>query len=137
MEPSNDDFDARMSKHHSQEQVQVSTSTQASEQPVKKPKSKKGGLSMADYQVIKNIGEGAFGTVNLAIKKSTNEKVAIKAVNIMRICELNKERHILREKDLLNELKHNNIIQLYSTFKVRLFQKFDLYLGRLKSLLCF
>jgi len=35
----------------------------------------------------------------------------------MRICELNKERHILREKELLHELKHPNIIQLFTTFK--------------------
>jgi len=48
------------------------------------------------------IGEGAFGQVHLAIDKSTNKPVAIKAVNIMKICELNKERHVLREKEILN-----------------------------------
>jgi 3-phosphoinositide dependent protein kinase-1 len=35
----------------------------------------------------------------------------------MKIIELNKERHIIREKELLSELKHTNIIELYSTFK--------------------
>jgi serine/threonine protein kinase len=55
--------------------------------------------------------------VNLAIEKATGQQVAIKAVNIMRICELNKERHILREKELLHDLKHPNIIQLFTTFK--------------------
>ena len=69
-----------------------------------------------------HIGEGAFGSVNLAIEKATGQKVAIKAVNIMRICELGKERHILREKEILGELKHPNIIQLFTTFKVSAYQ---------------
>lgn len=65
---------------------------------------------MENYDIKQHIGEGAFGSVNLAVEKKSGTKVAIKAVNILRICELNKERHILREKDLLNELKHPNII---------------------------
>lgn len=43
--------------------------------------------------------------------------VAIKAVSIKKITQINKERHIIREKELLNSLKHTNIIQLYATFK--------------------
>lgn len=36
----------------------------------------------------------------------------------MKICELNKERHILREKELLDSLrKHHCIINLMGTFK--------------------
>ena len=35
----------------------------------------------------------------------------------MKIINLNKEKHVLREKNLLAELKHPNIIELYSTFK--------------------
>jgi len=54
----------------------------------------------------KSLGEGAYGQVNLALDKKTGKMVAIKAVNIMKICELNKERHILREKSLTIKLKH-------------------------------
>lgn len=35
----------------------------------------------------------------------------------MKICQINKELHILREKELLHSLDHPNIIKLYSTFK--------------------
>ena len=35
----------------------------------------------------------------------------------MKICELAKERHILREKEILNSIRHFNIIQLLTTFK--------------------
>ena len=65
------------------------------------------------------LGQGAFGKVNLAIEKNTGNKYAIKQVNMMRICELNKDQHVLREKNLLDSLRfrHNNIINLMSTFK--------------------
>ena len=72
---------------------------------------------MDDYILKQEIGEGAFGMVKLAIDKKSSRVVAIKSVSMMKIIELNKERHILREKNLLAELKHPNIIELYSTFK--------------------
>ena len=56
--------------------------------------------------------------MNLARDKRTGKMVALKAVNIMKILELNKERHILREKELTIKLKHPNIVKLYNTFKV-------------------
>ena len=45
--------------------------------------------------------------------------MAIKSVNIRRICEINKDKHVLREKDLLDHLRDKNphIIKLCSTFK--------------------
>jgi len=33
-----------------------------------------------------SLGEGAYGTVNLAVEKQSGKQVAIKAVNIMKIC---------------------------------------------------
>ena len=68
---------------------------------------------------MQELGEGAFGKVNLAIEKKSGNKVAIKQVNMMRICELNKDEHVLREKELLDSLRfrHSNIINLMSTFK--------------------
>jgi serine/threonine protein kinase len=42
--------------------------------------------SIENYEIMKNIGEGAFGSVNLALDKARNKKVAIKAVNIIKTC---------------------------------------------------
>jgi len=58
------------------------------------------------------------------------EEVAIKAVSIQQIVELGKERHINREKELLEELKFKNthIINLLSAFKVSLIHQFKLEL---------
>jgi serine/threonine protein kinase len=67
--------------------------------------------------MIAQLGEGAFGTVTLAVDKKKQQRVAIKCVDIMKTCELNKERHVLRERNLMNELKHTNIVNLLCTFK--------------------
>ena len=70
--------------------------------------------------MLRNIGEGAFGSVDLALDIEKNKHVAVKTVNILRTCQLNKERHVLRERDLLLNLRHPNIIKLFSCFKVSL-----------------
>ena len=82
--------------------------------------SKKGSNKLENYKTIKSLGEGAYGTVDLALDKTTNTHVAIKAVNKMQICKLNKERHVIREKELLDQLryKNTNIINLITTFMV-------------------
>lgn len=82
------------------------------------PLKKKSTAKLENYQIMQNIGEGAFGQVNLAVDKSTNKYVAIKAVNILKTCQMNKERHVLRERDLLLSLNHPNIIRMHSCFKV-------------------
>lgn len=70
-----------------------------------------------NYQILKNLGEGAFGAVKLAIDLETKKEVAIKAVNMDQTLEMNKLKHIFREKELLYELKHPNIIELIGTTK--------------------
>jgi serine/threonine protein kinase len=92
--------------------------------------------------MVEHIGEGAFGQVSLAIEKQTGKQVAIKAVNIIKICEINKDRHILREQKLLDSLRFKSvhIINLLGTFKVSTHYNFFLTLiiliGREKLVLC-
>ena len=140
-----------MMGHPNASEAQFSASTQANSlaDPVNKKNikeksasEKKGTTaSMDNYKVMNDLGEGAYGQVFLAMEKTTGTKLAIKAVNILKICQVNKERHILREKDLLDSLrfKHNNIINLLSTFKVSIyhFLIFCSTLGRQKSLFRF
>ena len=45
----------------------------------------------------------------------------------MKICELEKEESVLREKDIVNELQHNNIIRLLETFKVSISYLFFIF----------
>lgn len=75
--------------------------------------------TITDFELGKIIGEGAYGQVRLAKIKATGDTVAIKSVNREQITKLGKERHIFREKDLLNEMNHPFIIKLISTCIVR------------------
>ena len=50
--------------------------------------------------------------------KLTDKIVAIKSVNQDRILQLDKSRHVFREKKLLSELQHPNIVKLITTLKV-------------------
>ena len=61
------------------------------------------------------MGQGAYGKVILSRHKQTNELVAIKSVSKEQISKLGKTRHIFREKELLNELKHHFVINLIGT----------------------
>jgi len=47
---------------------------------------------------MKEIGQGAYGTVFLGKDKLTDKMVAIKSVNQKRILELDKTRSVFREK---------------------------------------
>lgn len=69
---------------------------------------------------MKEIGQGAFGTVYLALDKMTDKEVAIKSVSQQKILEIDKIRHVMREKEILTELQHPFIVKLITTLKVRL-----------------
>lgn len=47
---------------------------------------KKGGAKIENYEIFNEIGLGAFGLVKLGRDKKTQKYVAIKCVNIMKIC---------------------------------------------------
>lgn len=82
-------------------------------QPQDKPSKVK--YTINDFELGKIVGEGAYGQVRLAKIKATGDTVAIKSVNRDQITKLGKERHIFREKDLLNEMDHPFIIKLIAT----------------------
>jgi protein kinase len=77
---------------------------------------------MENYKVIRNIADGAFGSVKQAVNKSTGELVAIK--------KLNKKYYSweecleLREIKVLRKTVHQNIIKLKEAVRVN----DDLYL---------
>jgi serine/threonine protein kinase len=68
-----------------------------------------------DYAMTKKLGNGAFGEVFEAIDLQTREKVAVKSVNKNYIIKINKKRHVMREKNILNSMDHEFVIKLLST----------------------
>lgn len=61
----------------------------------------------------KNLGEGTFGKVKLGIHTLTQEKVAIKILEKSKITDVADVERVTREINILKQVRHPNIIQLY------------------------
>ena len=66
------------------------------------------------YKKIKQIGKGAFGTVYKAFEIRTGNIVAIKKISINK--KKNKNE-VLKEVELLKQIKHPNIVNYYNYYK--------------------
>lgn len=66
-----------------------------------------------EYDFIKQVGEGAFGSVYLASEKGTGKLVAIKTLEKAHIIKFDKTKSVYREKDILNKFAdHPSVIHL-------------------------
>ena len=65
------------------------------------------------YEIIEIVGRGAYGIVVAAWDKETNKMVAIKKINKTFEHRLFAVR-TLRELKILRNLKHDNILNIYS-----------------------
>lgn len=78
---------------------------------------------ISTFALGRQIGEGNFSRIVLATYKESNELFALKVIEKQRVKRL-RIRHpnifneINMEKDVLNKLRHPNIIRLYHTFQV-------------------
>ncbi|XP_019385535.1 PREDICTED: serine/threonine-protein kinase Nek5 isoform X3 [Crocodylus porosus] len=73
---------------------------------------------MDKYEIIKMIGEGAFGKVFLAKGKVDNQKCVIKAISLTKMPTKEKEAS-QKEVILLAKMKHPNIVTFYSSLQER------------------
>lgn len=71
---------------------------------------------MENYEKQHLLGRGAYASVYKAVKKSTNEVVAMKKVKIGQLAESEKKK-ALDEVELLSKLKHPNIVQYLDSFE--------------------
>jgi protein-serine/threonine kinase len=92
-----------------------------------KKKPEKHKMSIQDYELHRVIGEGSFGKVFIAIDVKTRHPYAIKILDKYHIMKValpiiyldlknKKVESAFRERDLLRELSHPNIIKQYYTF---------------------
>ena len=68
---------------------------------------------ICDFILKETLGKGTFGVVKLAVNSQTGEKAAIKIINESKLPKEEK-LNFLREIEILRNLKHPNIIRLYS-----------------------
>lgn len=69
------------------------------------------------YKFMKLIGKGAFGKVTLGIHKLTGKQVAIKTVDKVLMKDDYQRRKVLQEVQLLQKVRHNNVIRLLEVFE--------------------
>lgn len=70
------------------------------------------------YEIIENIGSGAFSEVKLCVLKATQEKRAVKVIHkaYLYLDQYN-ENHELQEISILTNLVHPNILRCYEIFE--------------------
>lgn len=74
--------------------------------------------TLDDYYVIRRVGKGGFATVFLVkLKASSGRYFALKAIKKTEVVRLKQEKQIMNEKNILLELKHHLLIDLYHTFQ--------------------
>ena len=70
-----------------------------------------------DYQIIKEIGEGAFGSVYLVQKENINKLYALKILNKEFLYKNEIVEEPIIEKNILTLCNHPSIVKLISTFQ--------------------
>ncbi|CAJ1022705.1 putative Protein kinase domain/Protein tyrosine kinase/Kinase-like [Leishmania shawi] len=65
-----------------------------------------------EYDLVKIIGFGAYGTVCSAVANRSGERVAIKRLSRV-FGDLREGKRILREMEIMTSLKHSNLIRLH------------------------
>ncbi|KAH8358474.1 hypothetical protein KR093_000449 [Drosophila rubida] len=71
------------------------------------------------FDIIKKLGQGTYGKVQLGINKETGQEVAIKTI---KKCKIEAEADLVRirrEVQIMSSVKHPNIIHIYEVFENR------------------
>ena len=74
------------------------------------------------YRIEKTIGQGTFGKVKLGVHTLTEEKVAVKILEKLKIKELADAERVAREIHILKLNRHPNIIQLYEVSHIQIIE---------------
>ncbi|TYG49906.1 hypothetical protein ES288_D10G131900v1 [Gossypium darwinii] len=81
-------------------------------------------IGIEDFEVLKVVGQGAFGKVYQVRKKGTPEIYAMKVMRKDKIMEKNHAEYMKAERDILTKVDHPFIVQLRYSFQT----KYRLYL---------
>jgi PAS domain S-box-containing protein len=73
--------------------------------------------SIRDYEIIKPVSKGAFGSVFLAKKKITGQYFAIKVLKKADMVAKNQVMNIKSERTILTQLDSPYVVKLFSTFQ--------------------
>uniref|UniRef100_M8BM97 non-specific serine/threonine protein kinase n=1 Tax=Aegilops tauschii TaxID=37682 RepID=M8BM97_AEGTA len=70
------------------------------------------GVGLDDFEILKLVGQGAFGKVFQVRKKGTSEIYAMKVMRKDKILEKNHSEYMKAERDILTKVDHPYVVQL-------------------------
>ena len=73
-------------------------------------------LSRDMFESISKLGEGSFAKVYLVKKKGEESLFALKQLDKVKILKIDKVESVHRERDILMQARHPNIVHLDCTF---------------------
>ena len=74
-------------------------------------------ISINDFEMLSPLGDGAYGKVLLVRNKQYQTNYALKIVEKAKVVKVGKVEHVHRERDIMLQLEHTNIIRLECTFQ--------------------
>ncbi|XP_015919815.1 serine/threonine-protein kinase 32C [Parasteatoda tepidariorum] len=88
-------------------------------------------VTLDDFQILRAIGKGSFGKVCIVQKKDTMKMYAMKYMNKSCCIEKDAFKNVLKEIEILIELEHPFLVNLWFTFQDEedMFMVTDLLLG--------
>lgn len=87
--------------------------------------------TLDDFDFLRTLGTGTFGRVRLCQHKKTKQFFAMKILKMATVIRLKQVDHVSNEKNLLLELHHPYLVNLYKVFKTetRLYMLFEYVCG--------
>ncbi|XP_026137141.1 serine/threonine-protein kinase 32B-like isoform X2 [Carassius auratus] len=88
-------------------------------------------VSFDHFQILRAIGKGSFGKVCIVQKRDSRKMYAMKYMNKQKCIERDEVRNVLRELQVMQQLQHPFLINLWFSFQDEedLFMVVDLLLG--------
>ena len=75
--------------------------------------------NFGEYEIIRVLGEGGFGSVSLAKSRITHEQVAIKVMKPSKAASSSCIDMIFREAEHLKSLSHPNIVKILNCYALK------------------
>ena len=80
-------------------------------------------IGLEDFEVLKVVGQGAFGKVYQVRRNGTSEIYAMKVMRKDKIMQRNNADYVKSERDILTKMDHPFIVRLIYSFQVIFFPK--------------
>lgn len=80
------------------------------------------------FDIVRKLGQGTYGKVQLGINKKTGQEVAIKTI---KKCKIESEADLIRirrEVQIMSSVRHPNIVHIYEGKIIQIAIYYRLYL---------